>query len=426
MIVLMLIKFKLKKNMKTAFFRYLAALLMVLLCLQNRYIFMQFFKFFIVIFLFCGVTSYGQKVIKHKVSKGESIYSIARKYDVTEKEIYEANPKLKGAVLGLKTEVKIPNKKYKAEELKVKEPKKEIVSSQFYTSNDSYITHTVIAKETLYSLSKKYGISMETICEINPELKTGNLKIGSKIKLPNSNSSNTATVSAPVEEIPVVAPKVTEVVKMPESTTTNSVIHKVQPKETLYRLSKKYGVSVRELQEMNPGIRSGLPVGYDLIVKKGTEPINTPDPVVAESPREIVEVQPLSMENMTKAEFLIAKASQHIGTRYRSGGTTSAGFDCSGLMISTFREIQMALPRTSREQSNYGVAVDRTQAQKGDLIFFSTNGRGRVNHVGMITEILDDEIKFIHSSIHSGVIISSTKEEYYSRRFIKINRVLAD
>ena len=53
-------------------------------------------------------------------------------------------------------------------------------------------------------------------------------------------------------------------------------------------------------------------------------------------------------------------------------------------------------------------------------------GRGRVSHVGMITEILDDEIKFIHSSTQAGVIISSTKEEYYTRTFVQINRVLSE
>jgi cell wall-associated NlpC family hydrolase len=86
----------------------------------------------------------------------------------------------------------------------------------------------------------------------------------------------------------------------------------------------------------------------------------------------------------------------------------------------------MSLPRTSGEQSNVGITIDKSQAQKGDLIFFTTNGRGNINHVGMITEILDDEIKFIHSSIQAGVIISSTKEAYYAKRFVKVNRVLVE
>jgi cell wall-associated NlpC family hydrolase len=380
---------------------------------------MQFFKFFIVVLLlYCG-SVFGQKVIKHKVKSGESIYSIARKYDVTEKEIYEWNPKLKGKVLGLKTIVEIQNKKYKEEEKKPKEKKKEevVIVPALTSSNEPYLIHTVSAKETLYSLSKQYGISMEEICELNPELKTGNLKKGAKLKFPN-------TIKIVDTNDQIKAPKSVEIPESNETTITTDVIHNVQPKETLYRISKKYGVSVSELQQLNPTITSALPVGFDLVVKKGSSQVVETPKYVEDTPIKTVEVAPLSMENMSKADFLIAKASQHIGTRYRSGGTSPGGFDCSGLMIATFQEIEMKLPRTSREQSNYGVPIDRSQAQKGDLIFFTTNGRGSINHVGMITEILDDEIKFIHSSIQAGVIISSTKEPYYAKRFVKVNRVL--
>ena len=85
----------------------------------------------------------------------------------------------------------------------------------------------------------------------------------------------------------------------------------------------------------------------------------------------------------------------------------------------------MTLPRSSSSMAvGAGFKIDRSQAQKGDLIFFTTNGRGSINHVGMITEINGDEIKFIHSSVQAGVIISSTEEPYYKRRFVQINRVL--
>ncbi len=380
---------------------------------------MQFFKFFIVVLLLSCGSVFGQKVIKHKVKSGESIYSIARKYDVTEKEIYEWNPKLKGKVLGLKTIVEIQNKKYKEEEQKPKEKKKEVVIvPALSSSNEPYLIHTVSAKETLYSLSKQYGISMEEICELNPELKTGNLKKGAKLKFPN-------TIKIVDTNDQIKAPKSVEIPTTNETTVaTTDLIHKVQAKETLYRISKKYGVSVSELQRLNPAITSGLPIGFDLVVKKGSSQVVETPKEVEETPIKTVEVAPLSMENMSKADFLIAKASQHIGTRYRSGGTTPGGFDCSGLMFATFKEIEMILPRTSHEQSNYGVSIDRSQAQKGDLIFFTTNGRGSINHVGMVTEVLDEEIKFIHSSIQAGVIISSTKEPYYAKRFVKVNRVL--
>ena len=68
--------------------------------------------------------------------------------------------------------------------------------------------------------------------------------------------------------------------------------------------------------------------------------------------------------------------------------------------------------------------VDVENAQKGDLIFFKTNGRSQINHVGMVVEVCDGEIKFIHASVGGGVIISSIKEKYYSQRLTQINRVL--
>ena len=73
-----------------------------------------------------------------------------------------------------------------------------------------------------------------------------------------------------------------------------------------------------------------------------------------------------------------------------------------------------------------GFRVDKAHAQKGDLIFFATFGGRHVSHVGMITEVLDDEIKFIHSATNSGVIVSSTKEPYYVRTFVQINRVITE
>jgi cell wall-associated NlpC family hydrolase len=71
-----------------------------------------------------------------------------------------------------------------------------------------------------------------------------------------------------------------------------------------------------------------------------------------------------------------------------------------------------------------GTKIDLKSAQKGDLIFFINRGQRRINHVGMVVEVTDEEVKFIHSSTQSGVIISSTKEPYYNRTFVQLNRIL--
>lgn len=121
---------------------------------------------------------------------------------------------------------------------------------------------------------------------------------------------------------------------------------------------------------------------------------------------------------------LINVASDNLGIVYRAGGTTKNGFDCSGLMYSTFKLFDISLPRSSHEMAAIGSPIDLKEAKKGDLIFFINRGQKRINHVGMIVEINGDDIKFIHSSTQNGVIISSLKESYYERTFKQINRVI--
>ena len=368
----------------------------------------QILTFFL---FFCSSMVFSQKTIKHTVVEGESIYSIAKKYKVSESDIYELNPKSKGALLQLKTVLLIPNKNSKSKD------KKEVNSSKNLSSE----THIVESGESLYKIAKKYDISLEKLKELNPDIKPETIQIGDKIVIVAKKEISKPKKQQPLEEVKTDIIPINKDANLCLDELGNQV-HTVSKGETLYKLSKKYKVSVRDLEEMNPEIVANLPIGYEVIVKKGNVELEKNQNIVVEVPKEIEEISP---ENMSKAEFLIAKASQHIGTRYRGGGTTSAGFDCSGLMFSTFKNIDMTLPRSSSSMAaGAGYRIERSQAQKGDLIFFTTNGRGSINHVGMITEINGDEIKFIHSSVQAGVIISSTEEPYYKRRFVQINRVL--
>lgn len=390
---------------------------------MNRIKLLTFFFFFL------SVSIFSQKTIKHTVVEGESIYVIAKKYGVTESDIYELNPKTKGALLQLKTVLLIPNKSKKTA---ISDEKKKKTTSK---NSESTEVHIAVAGESLYVIAKKYGISLEKIKEINPALNPDAIQIGDKIniipskkiiaeknnKVSSKAEKQVATVTAPTQVVSkpeVSLPVSTPVVCEDE---LGNTIHTVQKGETLYRIAKLYNVKLNVLKELNEEVVENLPEGYLLIVKLGNLELAKHVNIVVERPN----VAPISLENMPKVDFLIAKASEHLGTRYRGGGTTSAGFDCSGLMFATFKNIDMTLPRSSASMAvGAGVRVERDQAQRGDLIFFTTNGRGSINHVGMITEIIGDEIKFIHSSVQSGVVISSTKEPYYAKRFIQINRVL--
>ena len=380
---------------------------------------MKLFQIITFFLFFCSSIVYSQKTIKHTVVSGESIYSIAKKYDVSESDIYELNPKSKGALLQLKTVLLIPNKKSKSKK------NKEVSSSK--NSNE---THVVESGESLYKIAKKYDISLEKLKELNPDINPESIQIGDKIvvsakKVKEATKEKEAPKENKPKETKTVVAEIPNPTNMDANLCTDELgnkVHTVTKGETLYRLSKKYKVSVKDLEEMNPEIIANLPIGYEVVIKKGDVELAKHQNEIVSGPKDIEELSP---ENMSKAEFLIAVASQHIGTRYRGGGTTSAGFDCSGLMFSTFKHIDMTLPRSSSSMAvGAGYKIDRSQAQKGDLIFFTTNGRGSINHVGMITEINGDEIKFIHSSVQAGVIISSTEEPYYKKRFIQINRVL--
>ncbi|SRR5690606_6843191 len=124
------------------------------------------------------------------------------------------------------------------------------------------------------------------------------------------------------------------------------------------------------------------------------------------------------------ADDIIATATENLGVKYKYGGTNKSGFDCSGLVYSSFSKFNISLPRSSHEMAEFGTKIKDSEIQKGDLVFFITNGGKRINHVGIVTEVNDGEIKFIHASTKAGVIISSTKEPYYRKNYVKAARVL--
>jgi lipoprotein Spr len=129
------------------------------------------------------------------------------------------------------------------------------------------------------------------------------------------------------------------------------------------------------------------------------------------------------------AQQIVNNAMQFEGVRYRGGGTTKDGMDCSGMVYATFKIFDITLPRSSRDMAaNAGREVKLDNVRKGDLLFFDNNrSRRGINHVGIVTEITPEgEVLFLHSSTSSGVIVSSMKESYYERTFVQANRVIEE
>lgn len=148
------------------------------------------------------------------------------------------------------------------------------------------------------------------------------------------------------------------------------------------------------------------------------------DAETAKALADLSDDQPYQMPQL--ADSLLTHGLSLIGTRYRFGGSSvKSGFDCSGFIGYLFKEeLGMQLPRSTREMINIDAPlVARAELEPGDLLFFSTNGRGRVSHAGIY--LGDDQ--FIHSSSSrsGGVRVDSLEDRYWNRTFIEAKRALA-
>ena len=126
-----------------------------------------------------------------------------------------------------------------------------------------------------------------------------------------------------------------------------------------------------------------------------------------------------------KAHSIVAYANSFSGTKYKFGGTTKKGMDCSGLIYVAFKNENIHLPRISRDMATKGFPISLNEVQKGDLLFFQTSKNKRfINHVGLVTNISNNTVEFIHSTTSKGVITTSLSERYWQLAFKEARRLL--
>jgi LysM repeat protein len=280
-----------------------------------------FFAIYLTLFLFTTTIFAQEKTVTHKVEKGETINQIAQKYRVTPFDIYQLNPDAQSGLkpnsillIPIKATAKVVStvakingrsqshvviaketlygieKQYAVsdEELKRANPFLEkdglqigqilIIPSKTTTipsnntlktavkKQDKYVYHDVLAKETKYFIAKKYGISIQELEKRNPEV-IDNLPIGYRLTIKGTAPKSEIIIEKVVEKATdKEEAKEEKQIRKKDLTVVEFVSYQVQPKETLYSLSKMFSVTQEELIALNPQLATGVEIGMVLRV----------------------------------------------------------------------------------------------------------------------------------------------------------------
>ena len=124
-----------------------------------------------------------------------------------------------------------------------------------------------------------------------------------------------------------------------------------------------------------------------------------------------------------KADNIIKIARSYIGTKYKYGGLTRKGIDCSGLSYNVFKDVGLVLPRTSTAQSQVGKRIYIGEVVKGDLIFFGAKPSSKkITHIGIVSYSNNGTVRMIHASSSKGVREDNVDGHYWKQRYIKASR----
>lgn len=203
--------------------------------------------FLVVLLTSCSATA--QQYKSHTVARGETVESIAEQYNISVDDIIRFNPEARRGVRR-KNVLVIPSKSVKI-------------------SKDATVTftnHKVRRKETLYSIAKKYGVTVEDIKKFNEKVAKEGLKKGDRIAIPKFKT----------KVVDVVVDTETKDVEETKNEDTSFETYTVKAKETKWGIAHSYGLTIEELEDINPEIKDGLKVGQEIKL-----PIHTEKPEVA-------------------------------------------------------------------------------------------------------------------------------------------------
>lgn len=256
---------------------------------------------------------------------------------------------------------------------------------QVLTLRDLPRTHVTQPGETLYALARRYGVTVEALLEASSLLPGAALRAGQLLTLPAGAIDRGVTgAPAPASPVPAGSPLPAGVVGSPFLPAAPAPVAPVlQPAREMPRVQ---GPATPPVAAAVTGEASGE-----------------------------VSVSPLPGDWRGAALSLI-------GTPYVFGGEARSGLDCSGFVRQVFTPLGVSLPRVSADQAQAGAAVDDRDLRPGDLLFFDTEGRGRVSHVGIY--LGDDQFISANSYLGRVSVDRLRSDRYWGPRYLWARRVL--
>jgi peptidoglycan DL-endopeptidase LytE len=253
-----------------------------------------------------------------------------------------------------------------------------VVSAVLFQSSASAATIKVKPGDTLWGLSRQYQTTVEKIKSANG-LTSDRIYIGQQLYIPEKTSVNSYTV---------------------------------KPGDSLWKIARQFNMSVSELKALNGLTRDLIYPNQVLKVagKASSSSLNS-------SANANVKSQTVVNNSIVNSQKLVADAKALIGTPYSWGGSSPAGFDCSGFIYYVVNK-QIKYPRLSTA-GYWDKMTSVSSLQLGDIVFFTTTRPGP-SHMG----IYIGNGQFIHASSSKGVIISDMNNSYWKPRYIGAKRIV--